>query len=165
MSLLDVAILVLLLISAGVGWLRGILRELFSLVSWAVAGWLAYRFRAEAGGLLQSWISDPTLQQVVGGVALFVIAVLILSLVGNLTAMLVEKAGMRAADRSLGLVFGIVRGLVLAAGVVLLLRAAGFDQQTWWQSSLLVEYLQGPADAIEQLIRILVGQFSAPASH
>ncbi|MEL0081480.1 MAG: CvpA family protein [Gammaproteobacteria bacterium] len=162
MSLLDVAILILVLVSTGVGWLRGALRELFSLVSWAVAGWIAYRFRAEAGGLLQNWITDPTLQQVAGGVGLFVVAVLLLSLLGNLCSLLVEKAGMRGADRSLGLVFGIVRGLVLAAGVVLLLRAAGFDQQAWWQSSLLVEPLAGPADAIEQLITIMVRQFSGP---
>ncbi len=160
MSLLDAVILVLLLVSMGVGWLRGALRELFSLVSWVVAGWLAYTFRMAAGGLLQSWIPDPTLQQVVGGVVLFVIAVLGLSLVGTLTALLVEKAGMRSADRSLGLVFGLVRGLVLAAGTVLLLRAAGFDQQPWWQNSLLVGPLDGPADAIEQFIRILVEQFS-----
>lgn len=160
MSLLDIALLVLLLVSTGVGWLRGALRELFSLVSWLIAGWLAYTFKATAGGLLQNWIVDPTLQQVVGGVTLFVIAVVVLSLVGTFSALLVEKAGMRGADRSLGLAFGIARGLVLAAGVVLLLRAAGFDQQSWWQSSLLVGPLDGPADAIEQLIRILVDQFS-----
>ncbi|MDF1819598.1 MAG: CvpA family protein [Immundisolibacteraceae bacterium] len=160
MSIFDVGILVVLLISAGVGWLRGALRELFSLVSWVVAGWLAYSFRGVAGALLQNWISDPVLQQVIGGVVLFVATVLLLSLVGTFTALLVEKAGMRGADRSLGLVFGIVRGVVLAAGTVLLLRAAGFDQHAWWQSSLLVEPLNGPADAVEQLIRIIVGQFS-----
>jgi len=163
LSLFDVAIVVLVLVSTGVGWLRGALRELFSLLSWLAAGWVAYTFRAAAGGLLQSWISDPTVQQVVGGVALFVVVVLVLSMLGTFTALMVEKAGMRGADRSLGLVFGVARGVVLAAGLVLLLRAAGFDQQSWWQSSLLVEALDSPADAIEQLIKVLVEQFSNPS--
>jgi len=163
LSLFDVAIVVLILVSTGVGWLRGALRELFSLLSWLAAGWVAYTFRAAAGGLLQSWISDPTVQQVVGGVALFVVVVLVLSMLGTFTALMVEKAGMRGADRSLGLVFGVARGVVLAAGLVLLLRAAGFDQQSWWQSSLLVEALDSPADAIEQLIKVLVEQFSNPS--
>ncbi|RLA08419.1 MAG: CvpA family protein [Gammaproteobacteria bacterium] len=161
LSLLDVAIIILVLVSTGVGWLRGALRELFSLVSWLVAGWVAYTFRGAAGELLQNWIPDPTLQQVVGGVVLFVATVLVLSLLGTLTALMVEKAGMRGADRSLGLVFGAVRGLVLAAGMVLLLGAAGFDQQLWWQNSLLVGPLEGPAGVIEQLIKTLVDQFNS----
>ena len=77
--------------------------------------------------------------------------------------MAVEKAGMRGADRSLGIVFGIVRGLVLAAGVVLLLRAASLDAQPWWQSSLLVGPLDRPADLVEQGIKWLVAKIAGGA--
>ena len=156
--MLDIGILVVWLISILVGWFRGLLRELLSLVSWIVAGWVAYQFRVPAGTLLESWIDNPVLQQSLAGFALFVMTVLLLSVFGKVTTLAVEKVGMRGADRSLGIVFGVVRGLVLVAGVVLLLRAASLDTQPWWQSSLLVGPLDRPADMVEQLIKVLVAK-------
>ena len=156
--MLDIGILVVWSISTLVGWFRGLLRELLSLVSWVVAGWVAYQFRVPAGKFLESWIENPLLQQSIAGFALFVMTVLLLSVFGKVTTMAVEKAGMRGADRSLGIVFGLFRGLVLAAGVVLLLRAAGLDAQPWWQSSLLVGPLDRPADLVEQAIKLLVAK-------
>ena len=161
--MLDIGILVVWLISSLVGWFRGLLRELLSLVSWVVAAWVAYQFRIPAGKLLENWIDNPLLQQSIAGFALFVITVLSLSVFGKVTTMAVEKAGMRGADRSLGIVFGIVRGLVLAAGVVLLLRAASLDAQPWWQSSLLVGPLDRPADMVEQGIKWLVAKIAGGA--
>ncbi|MBL4621745.1 MAG: CvpA family protein [Immundisolibacteraceae bacterium] len=162
--MLDVGILVVWLISTLVGWFRGLLRELLSLVSWIVAAWVAYQFRIPAGKLLESWIDSPLLQQSIAGFALFVITVLLLSVFGKVTTMAVEKVGMRGADRSLGIVFGVVRGLVLAAGVVLLLRAASLDAQPWWQSSLLVGPLDRPADMVEQGIKLMVAKIAGSSS-
>lgn len=159
--MLDIFLIVILLVSALVGWLRGVLREILALASWVIAGWIAFTFSLPVGGLLQSWISDPLLRQVCGGFVLFVGVILLLGLAGKLTALIVDKTGMRGADRSLGLVFGLVRGVVLIAGVALLFRAAGLDQQPWWQQSVLVGFLDQPADALEQLITLIVAEFTS----
>jgi len=52
-------------------------------------------------------------------------------------------------DRFLGSVFGICRGILLIAVIVILGQFSGFDNDDWWQSSILIPHAEVVADWIK----------------
>ena len=46
------------------------------------------------------------------------------------------------------MVFGMARGIVVVSLVVLMLDAAGFDQDSWWQESKLIPYAASLAERL-----------------
>jgi len=70
------------------------------------------------------------------------VTVLIGGLVGYLGGQLVAKTGLTSTDRALGVIFGIARGIVIIAVLVLLAGLTALPQDPWWQESLLLEHFQ-----------------------
>ena len=62
-----------------------------------------------------------------------------MGVINRLLAVLIEHTGLSSADRSLGMLFGVLRGAVLVGVMVV---AAGYTQlptEPWWQESSLVK--------------------------
>jgi membrane protein required for colicin V production len=71
------------------------------------------------------------------------IGILILgALVNYLFSQLVERTGLSGTDRLLGLVFGVVRGLLLIGILVLLGNISEVSKAPWWTSSQLIPQFQ-----------------------
>jgi membrane protein required for colicin V production len=52
----------------------------------------------------------------------------------------VEKTGLTGTDRSLGVVFGLLRGLAIVTILVLAAGATPMPADIWWQNSLLIDH-------------------------
>jgi len=61
---------------------------------------------------------------------------------------LVEKTGLTGTDRSIGMLFGIARGIVLVGILVLLAGFTAVPQDPWWKQSLLISHFQQIADIL-----------------
>lgn len=137
---IDVTILVIVGFSALVSLLRGLVREALSLVAWIAAFWIAFTFSDDMGFLLTSWISDPMMNKLVSFAALFFITLFVGGLINYFVGLLIKKTGLTGTDRVSGVVFGILRGVVV---VSLLLMMAGYTtlpQSDWWEKSLLIRH-------------------------
>jgi membrane protein required for colicin V production len=55
---------------------------------------------------------------------------------------LVEKTGFSGTDRTLGAVFGILRGVLVVALVVILAALTPIPQDPWWKQSYLLPIFQ-----------------------
>ncbi len=166
MSGADIAILLVLAISASVGLFRGFIKEVFSLATWGAALLLSFLFRSQVGQLLPL---DPELGSIVldlaGGACIFILVLVCGGLVSHLLSKLAEATGLSGTDRTLGSVFGLARGLVIVLAILIFLPAmAPVEEVNWWASSFLIpEFLAFESWAMELLSSLsswIVGFFT-----
>jgi len=142
MSWVDYGILGLIGLSALISLWRGFVKEAFSLASWVAALWVALAFFDRLAGLLARWISVPSVRLGVAFAALFLVTLLLGALLGHLAGQLVQKTGLTGTDRVLGMVFGIGRGVIIIAGLVLLAGFTAMPRDPWWSDSYLLGHFQ-----------------------
>ena len=126
MNLVDLLVLAIVGISALLGLSRGLVRELLGLGSWLLAGYGAFRFGPALIPTLRTAIGNPDIADPAAYAGTFVVLLIVLSLLANLVGRMVQVSMLGGLDRTLGLVFGILRGaLVVVAAYIplaLLLR-------------------------------------------
>ena len=110
---LDIGLAAIMLISALLAMVRGFVREVLSIASWALAAlttWYAY---PRLLPLAQTQVSNELLAKaiVIAGVFLTVLVVVSLITIRISDAILDSKIGV--LDRTLGFAFGLARGLVI----------------------------------------------------
>jgi len=140
--MIDLLLLALIAVSALLGLLRGFLASISGLLSWLLAGWAGLRFGKQAAYWLAKG-AEPSLSQLGGGyVAVFLAALLLALLVSMaLRSVIHSTVLLKTPDRALGLGFGVIRGVVLAAVALVLLRFTPLAEQEPWQDSQAVAWL------------------------
>jgi membrane protein required for colicin V production len=113
-SYLDLAVLAIVLVSALLSMMRGFTREVLAIASWAAAAAAAYFFFPVVMPYLTPYIHKEVIAQAAAAALVFFATLIIVSLftVRLSDAILDSKIG--ALDRSLGFVFGVARGFLLA---------------------------------------------------
>ncbi len=135
MNWADITIISIIAISVVISLFRGFVREVLSLVAWVAAFWVAAQFAVQAGALLEPYLTIHSARVVLGFVGVLVLTLLAAGLINHLIGKIIEGTGLSATDRTLGALFGVVRG---AAIVVIGVLAAGLTTVTaepWWQQS------------------------------
>lgn len=145
MSLLnwaDWVILGIITLSTVVSIVRGFVKEALSLVSWVLAFIVARMFYVNLATLLEGLIAAPSVRLLVAFALLFVATLIIGALLNHLISALVKTTGLSGTDRVLGMVFGLVRGVILVVVVVALLRLTPVTQDAWWSESSLISHFE-----------------------
>ncbi len=114
-NLTDAAVVLVILISGLLAFFRGLVHEVLAVISWIGAGLATiYGFpylRPYAAEL----ITVPLIADMVAGTGIFLIALIVLSVLTNFIARRIRHSALGPLDRSLGLVFGFLRGAALIA--------------------------------------------------
>lgn len=134
----DYLILGILLVSIALGVLRGLVREVFSLLLWVLGVIVAVHYAGPAAALFGGFIQTPSLRVVAAFLFLFFFTVLVGNLVAMLLQAILDKAGLSALDRSLGGVFGLLRAVLIAGVLVLLAQSTAMARDPWWHKSVMV---------------------------
>jgi membrane protein required for colicin V production len=150
---LDYVFVAILLVSALIGILRGLIKEALSLLGWIAAVWLAARYGAESGRVVAGLIDDPDVRLWAGRLLVFIAALFAASLLTWFVAWLVRRSPVTGMDRVLGLCFGLARGTLLVALVVYAVRAGGFEAEPWYRQSKLLPYAAAVTQVLEQAVR------------
>lgn len=135
---LDFAIIGVVGLSGLVGLVRGLVREVLSLVAWGLAIWVGITFSAVAAQYLESMISSPTARVAAAFGILFLLTLMLAGMVGFLLTRVLETTGLSGIDRFAGLLFGLVRGFLVIAVLVFLATETPIPKETWWQQSQLI---------------------------
>jgi membrane protein required for colicin V production len=139
---IDVVILALIALSAILSLFRGFVREAVALTTWLVALWVAMAFYEDLATILSQWIPVPSAQKITAFAVLFICVLLVGAIINFLAGRLVDKTGLTGTDKMLGIVFGVARGGVIVAILVLLAGLTPLPQDPWWQDSQLLGYFQ-----------------------
>ena len=136
----DYVIIAIVAVSTLISLFRGFVREALSLATWVAALWVALTFSPQLADQLARWIETPSLRSIIAILVLFVLVLIAGGIVNFLVSSLIDKTGMTGTDRALGMVFGLVRGVVLVGVLVLLAGLTPAPQDPWWRESQLMPY-------------------------
>lgn len=142
MTVLDYVVIGIIVASLLLGVWRGVVGELVALAAWVLAFMAAAEFGAELGAVAFGKIADHGLRALAGCAAVFVGVLVVMALVRMAASGLIKALGLSLSDRLLGLVFGVVRGGLIAMVLVALGGMTSAPRQAWWQESTLVPPLE-----------------------
>jgi membrane protein required for colicin V production len=152
MNWVDFAILAIVGISVLISLWRGFTREALSLAGWIVAVWVALTFADRLQVLLEPYIQVPSLRLIVAFAALFLITLLLAGFVNYLAVQVIKNTGLSGTDRMVGIFFGVARGCVVVAVLVLVAGMTPMPQDPWWSESQLLHYFQDLAVWLRQFL-------------
>ena len=112
-SYLDLGLIIIVLISALLSMLRGFTREVLAIASWAVAAFAAYQFHPLLLPTMKNYIGKEQLALAAAVAAIFFGTLILVSIITVKLSDVILDSRIGALDRSLGFVFGAVRGLLL----------------------------------------------------
>ncbi len=160
MPVIDYVIVAVVLISAVIGLVRGFLREAISLGTWVVAIWVVYVFAGDVAELFSSRVESPVVRLLIAGAALFIVVLLLGALLGYIASVMVRTTGLSGTDRTLGMVFGGIRGIILLA--LLLVAAVSLlpvAEEGWWNESLLIPHIEQVVIWLRDLLPPELGEY------
>jgi membrane protein required for colicin V production len=112
-TLLDIALIVVMLISALLAMVRGFMREILSIIAWILAAVATLYAYSKLLPLAKQYFNNDIVAAVIviGGV--FLVTLLVVSIVTVRISDMVLDSRVGALDRTLGFLFGLARGLVI----------------------------------------------------
>lgn len=150
----DYLILAVLVVSMLLGFFRGFLREAISLIAWLGGAWLAWRYAPLVEPYLGGALAHHPAKVWVARTLIMVAAVLAGWLLAALLGYLIRPGLSLVVDRLLGMFFGVIRGAVILAVLVILAQLVKLDEVDWWKESRmmpkivdLASWVQAFADA------------------
>lgn len=136
MPTLDWIFLGVLLTSLLLGAWRGLVYEVLSVVSWLAAFVLAQWFAPDVAQQLPMAGSAEPVRYAAGFVLVFVLAVFTGGLLATLIKKLFAAVGLQPADRALGALFGLLRGVVVLLAATVVIGMSPLKSGDWWQESM-----------------------------
>ena len=134
----DYVILGILVISGLLGLMRGFVREIFSLVAWVAAVTLAVHFSDQVAVYLQHLIEAAPLRKAAAFCLILFVVLILGALIGSLLAGILSGTGLSGTDRIVGLIFGVFRGGILVALLVLVGGLTPAPRAIWWKEATLI---------------------------
>ncbi|AKR55137.1 colicin V biosynthesis protein [Youhaiella tibetensis] len=145
----DVGIGILVLISAILATARGLTREVLSLATWAGSAAIAiymWQFHPE---IARGYIQEQIVADVATVVVTFIISLIVLHLITMRIADFVVDSRIGPLDRTLGFVFGVLRGIVIGVVAVIFgVWLMGSNLPAWAANSKSLPILQGFGDSL-----------------
>ncbi len=157
-TVLDVIVVVVVLLSAVLAMVRGFVREVLSVASWVAAAAAAYLLYPHALPLAQSYIDSNTVAIIVSAAAIFFIALIIASYITMKISDFVIDSRVGAVDRVLGFIFGALRGILLMIVALWFFNFLVREPQPWIANARTMPLLVSGGD---WLIGLLPPDFEA----
>jgi len=137
MNWVDYLILAIIALSIILSVWRGFTREALSLAGWILAFWIAIVFSRH--------IESPTARIIVAFSLLFFATLMLAALSSYLAGQIIQVSGLSGTDRILGIFFGLARGILVVALLVLLGGMTPMPQERWWHHAQLMHYFESVA--------------------
>ena len=112
-TLLDVILIGVALISGLLAMVRGFSREVLSIVSWIVAAVVAFMFYEQLTPFVLQYVDNETVAAVISAGGIFLVTLVVVTLITTRIADFIIDSRIGPLDRTLGFLFGIARGVLL----------------------------------------------------
>jgi len=146
LSVVDIVLLGVMLVSGLIGLWRGFVVEVLSLTVWALAFWAAFALGDRTAGLLAGWIDTQAVRTALGYVGTFIAVLVLGGLCTWAISRVIQRSGLSGTDRSLGFAFGLLRGVAVCVLGILMLGFTALPETPDWQQSRLLAVLQPGAE-------------------
>ncbi|MGE5201526.1 MAG: CvpA family protein [Acidobacteriota bacterium] len=154
MNPFDIIVIVVIVLSGLFAFARGLVKELLSVGAWVAAGLAGLYGFPYAAPLAEKAIPKGIFANLAAGLTIFVVALILLSLLTSAVARRVKQSSLSSVDHTLGLLFGLARGAVIACllyyGLTLALPEP--SRPDWIKEARSTRYLQSGADFLISLV-------------
>ena len=134
----DYVILAIVGISILISIIRGFIREVLSLAVWVTAFVAAFKFCRQLASVFVPYTNNVSLRITISFAILFIIVLILGGLLTYLISILITKTHLSFIDRTLGMIFGFVRGILVVAVLLLLLSVHSYSHESWWSDSCFI---------------------------
>ncbi|WP_455482396.1 CvpA family protein [Bartonella sp. B35(2025)] len=132
-TVLDGIVLAIILFSALLAMLRGFSREVLSLISWAIAAVATLFLFKPVLPFFEQYLSNKMIALIATLVTIFIIILIITSIITMKLSDLIIDSQIGILDRTIGFIFGALRGLfIMVIGVLLINALIKPEQQSNW---------------------------------
>tara|TARA_R110000868_G_scaffold148617_8_gene370670 strand:- start:8153 stop:8680 length:528 start_codon:yes stop_codon:yes gene_type:complete len=151
-TLIDIGIILVVLISIVIGLFRGFVKEALSIVVWTLSVIIAMKFYEDFTHYFIGITDNVTLRSGMSIGVIFIVCLISGSIISHLISVLVKSTGLSGTDRLLGIIFGLLRGGLIAAVIVLIVNYTEFSKNKMWQDSFLTKQIQPMSKWLESFI-------------
>jgi membrane protein required for colicin V production len=128
----DLAVVAIIVISGLLAFFRGLVREILSIAGWVgAAAATLYGFRP-VQPFVRKLVGIDLLGDILTAAGLFVVSLVLISVLSHAIALRVRGSALSAVDRSLGFVYGLIRGAVVVCIANLALNVMMPESQPDW---------------------------------
>lgn len=140
----DWLIVAIFIISIFMGISRGMIRELLSLIIWVAAVYIIVNY-SEAFmhqlPFLAKYNLNVGFKTIIAAIILLILIIIIGGIIRKLIDGLIEFSGLDGTDKTLGAVFGFLRGFIIVLILMTLtLQVFSVEDHEWWKQSLFLPY-------------------------
>ena len=158
MTWIDAAALLIVVLSAMFSMVRGFVREVLGVFAWVGAALAAFRFYPLVLPYVNSVLPMKNLVVYVSMGLVFLVTLIVLSIVSALIGGFVRESALSGLDRSLGVVFGLVRGAVIVCLAYVALSVA-VDPAQWPGPVVNARFLPWAREGAVALVAYLPPQY------
>ena len=148
-SILDFVFLGTVVISTVVGFFRGFVSEILSLLVWVIAFWATFTFDNSLGIYFLSSIESEVSRIWLARLLIIVTVLIIGGIINKLLSKIVSWNF--SGNLFFGTLFGFFRGLVLITIIILILEDTRLYSEPWVQDAILIEYAENITDFVTKL--------------
>ena len=159
MPVLDWIFASVLLASLLMGLWRGLVFEVLSVLGWVAAFFAAQWLSPSVANMLPMATASPSMRFASAFVLTFVAAVFAAGLLAALMRKLVSAAGLRPADRALGALFGLVRGVILLLAATVAIDMTPLKASDWWQESRGAPVLSAVLNGLKPILPLQFARY------
>lgn len=154
MNALDLAIIAVIALSALFAFARGFVREALSIVAWVGAAAITLYGFNKVYAVIVKFVTTPLLADLIAGAGLFVISLIVLTIATGYVARFVDGSALSPVDRTLGLIFGLARGVVFVclAYFVVDVSLPQNERPTWIKEAKSERFLIKGADVFREAL-------------
>ena len=151
----DWFILVVLIASGIISFTRGFTKEFLSLFLWVAAFIAAISLEFLATPKINEFIGNEEISKIISYIFVFVIFIFVGGIVIKFISKLIKWSGASGFDRFLGVLFGLIRGLIVLFAIFLLLPSS-LKTTDLISNSKITPIIQKYAPQIEAYFRNLI---------
>ncbi|MBL4617901.1 MAG: CvpA family protein [Robiginitomaculum sp.] len=152
---MDALAFVVLLLSSGLALTRGFVRETLSIASFVVAALVTIFTYSVFRDVARNWIDSELIATVLTSFVIFIGVYVIMTIITQKLSDIVRRnSHVSALDRTAGLAFGLVRGMIILAIVLLGWNFLAKPEQTphWVQEARVYPVIHATAEALKSMV-------------
>lgn len=136
----DITIIVIIGLSVLTGVFRGFVKELVALCAWVLAIGLGIKYAQAFDPWLKSYIQEQSVRTGAGFVIILLGTLLVGGIVNTILSFILRRSGLNGTDRTLGMVFGFVRGVFIVALLMVAVKMTSLPYKEYEKKSVLYSY-------------------------
>lgn len=155
MGMIDLVVVTTIIVSVLFALYRGLLRELLGITSWILSAVAALYSYQPVIKLLADKVNNVKVWGITSSVLIALIILVVMTLINARITHSLRKSSLSGLDRILGIMFGVLRAVLLIVLVWLFARQMAWTPkqlEAMQQHNLSVKYIQVSADWAEKLL-------------